>query len=138
MLLASIWLLCFSLRFYKPSLYKVCRIYWFVIYRLRESQIWLGTKVLYKKVFLKTSQNSLEIPFNFKDSLRHRCFPVSFMKFFRTSFYRTLLEECFYGNFLSNLKYIKTTQRHLQWQYCLQIWITKTFQMFLLYCEYAF
>ena len=55
-----------------------------------------------KKVFLEISQNSQENPFyqrlffnNQKKSIWHRCFPVNFTKFLRTSFYITPSDNCF-------------------------------------------
>ena len=43
---------------------------------------------LWKKVFLEISQNSI------KKRLWHRCFPVNFVKFLKTRFYRTPLDDC--------------------------------------------
>ena len=42
------------------------------------------TEVLYKKVFLKISQNSPTHTTLLKKRSRHRCFPVNFPKFYRT------------------------------------------------------
>ena len=67
--------------------------------------------VLWKKVFLEISQNSQEntcarVLFNkvaglrpatlLKKRLCHRCFPVNFVKYLRTPFYRTPLDDCFW------------------------------------------
>ena len=55
--------------------------------------------VLYRKLFLKISQNSQETPVPeslFKSSCRHRCFPVNFAKFQEQFFYRTPLDNCFW------------------------------------------
>ena len=50
---------------------------------------------LCKKVFLEISQNSL------KKRLWHRYFPVNFVKFLKTRFYRTPLDDCdLMSNFL--------------------------------------
>ena len=74
--------------------------------------------VLWKKEFLEISQNSQEntcarfsfliklqasdLQLYFKKRLWHRCFPVTFVKFLSTPFYRTPLDDCFEGsmNFL--------------------------------------
>ena len=57
------------------------------------------------KLFLEISQNSQEntcarVPFLLKKRLWHRCFPVNFVKFLRTSFFiehlwLLLLKKCF-------------------------------------------
>ena len=42
-----------------------------------------------------------------KKRLWHRCFPVNFVEFLRTPFYRTPLDDCFYNftfSFISNFK----------------------------------
>ena len=73
-----------------------------------------------KKVFLEISQNPQEntcarvsviIKFEglrpatlLKKRLWRRCFPVNFVKFLRTPFYRTPLEDCFFLPSISCLK----------------------------------
>ena len=92
--------------------------------------------VQYNKVFLKISQISEESLFNkvavlracsfIKKSLRHRCFPVKFAKFLRTtilkniwlllnSFKNRLQHRCFPGNFVnySRISTLKSTYERL-------------------------
>ena len=59
--------------------------------------------VLWKKVFLEISQNS---------RLWHRCFPVNFVKFQRTSFYRTPLDYCFLNYFFKK-KLVSKSYLHI-------------------------
>ena len=69
--------------------------------------------VLLKKVFLEISQNS---------RLWHRCFPVDFVKFQRTSFYRTPLDYCFLIIFLRK----SWSQNHIYTLEFLKMWYGKT------------
>ena len=77
--------------------------------------------VLYKNVFLKTSQNSQQknlcqgLFFNkvaglkpatlLKKILWHRCFPVNFVKCLRIRFLQAHLDNCFCLCFLSNVMF---------------------------------
>ena len=85
-----------------PSFHFIFFDKWIWFVRMAEAGI---GGVLWKKMFLKISQNSQEntcvrVSFFNKVAcprLWHRSFPVNFMKFWGTSFYRTPPGDCFWN-----------------------------------------